>query len=341
MGQVGSVWRAVHRESGEEFAIKVIDKAVKNIHHPTAMEDIRKELGAMQRLGDGEHCVRLFEVFDSGDEVALVLELMRGGDLFERIKYEQNRSGGAGIPEVEVKQMIRQTVLGMKALHAKRIIHRDLKPENILLDSSAGQSVVAKIADLGLAKAFPEGTVNRTDKGEAETTVPGALERTRSQVGSPGYAAPELLQGMEYSYEVDVWSLGVITYCALSGCNPFPTDMQPATVERVISGTYSFPAAFGWDRRSLESQDFIRSMLKVNPEERPSLDALLAHPWLQVETIKAADSVPSEHSTQSVVEGCSQQRLNTTSMRTWLEMRTPGVDRDSTPAHPARTAQCH
>lgn len=264
--------------------MKVIRKAANNPDHPTADHDINKELDAMQRVADA-HCVKLIEVFETPEEVQMVLEHMHGGDLFQRI-LTGNKDKPAGIPEEEVKKMIREIILGVKALHSNHIIHRDLKPENILL----GEHGTCKIADLGLAHLFPHERsateAGSTTGGEAGTQTTATLQRTGSQVGTPGYAAPEVLEGVPYSYAVDIWSLGVVTYCALSGCTPFPTDMSPETVEKVRTGSYSFPLKFGWGRRSEASMDFVRSMLQVNPDDRPSLDALLAHPWLQEESTK-------------------------------------------------------
>jgi len=275
-GVAGEVWRAVHRETSQEVAIKLITKATDNLDHPTTDHDIDKELRAMQRAANA-HCVKLIEVFETADEVQVVLELMQGGDLFSRILAK--RRAGEAICEEEVKAMMRQTIAGVKALHDNGVIHRDLKPENILLSGAQAGDLSFKIGDFGLAKVFE---AQATPESATGRETPARLERTSSQVGTPGYAAPELLQGTAYSYEVDVWSLGVIAYCALSGCSPFPTDMKPNSVKKVLSGSYSFPARFGWDQRSVASQDFVKAMLQVDPEKRPSLDDLLAHTWLQM-----------------------------------------------------------
>merc|ERR1712093_161553 len=272
VGQCGSVWKAVHRHSGHEVAVKLIRKSASNPDHPTADREIDKELAAMQRVADA-HCVKLYEVYETEHEVQLVLEFMPGYALFQHIlAANKNRTtGGEGIPEAEVKQIMRQTILGVKAVHDKHVIHRDLKAENILV---CGEGKTFKLGDFGLAKVFAE---------ETETETPAALERTSSQVGTPGYAAPELLEGVPYSYAADVWSLGVIAYTALSGCTPFPLDMKPSTVQRILKASYEFPARC-WDTRSSEAQDFVRCMLQRDPDSRPTLDELLAHPWLQSES---------------------------------------------------------
>merc|ERR1711970_1213513 len=102
---------------------------------------------------------------------------MQGGDLFSRI-LEQGR--GVGMPEEEVKAMMRQTISGVKALHDRRIIHRDLKPENILLSGEAG-NLSFKIGDFGLAKTFPEETGAETEAEaqslETEAEKPATLAR--------------------------------------------------------------------------------------------------------------------------------------------------------------------
>lgn len=240
---------------------------------------IDKEVDAMLRVGDA-HCVKLHEVFETQTEVQLVLELC-SGDLFCQL-LEQGSA--VGLPEPEVKRVMRHTILGLKALHSHGIIHRDMKCENILLGGD-GQY---KLADFGLAKLFP---TEEPSPAAHSTGTPKSLVRTTTQVGTPGYAAPELLMGMPYSYAVDVWGLGVVAYTALSGCTPFPLDMKPATVKQVRTANYAFPANFGWDKRSAESQDFIRQMLVPNPDERATLDELLEHPWLQMADDAVDDTV--------------------------------------------------
>jgi len=261
-GHYGEVWKAKHRQSGLEVAVKLLKKSGNEAA-------IDKEVDAMLRVGD-EHCVKLDEVFETETEVQLVLELC-SSDLFCRL-LEQGPA--VGLSEVEVKRIMRHTILGLKALHSHGIIHRDLKCENILL----GSGDTYKLADFGLAKLFP----TEQPSPAHSTGTPKSLARTSTQVGTPGYASPELLKGIPYSYAVDVWGLGVVAYTALSGCTPFPLDMKPSTVQKVLTANYSFPASFGWDKRSEDSQHFIRQMLRVSPDERATLDQLLEHPWLEV-----------------------------------------------------------
>merc|ERR1711998_818126 len=131
-----------------------------------------KEISVMIRI-QNPHCVRLFEVYETETEVQMVLELLAGADLFDRIIQKQKYS------EEEGKQLIARVCLGVKHLHDQHVIHRDLKPENILLVSQE-DDIDSKVADFGLSRLFPEG-------GPRE-------QKTGTLCGTPGYVAPEVLR---------------------------------------------------------------------------------------------------------------------------------------------------
>merc|ERR1712159_211861 len=183
---------------------------------------------------------------------------MQGSDLFERIltlgKYN----------EAEAKVLLRRIAEGTQHLHSKSIIHRDLKPENILL-VSPDDNTNCKVADFGLSRLFPEGSARQQQAG--------------TLCGTPGYVAPEVLERVPYSYAVDVWSLGVITYTAVSGFPPFPLNMDRESLKKVRSADFSFPSPY-WDNNSDACKDFICKMLVLEPELRASIEQVLAHPWL-------------------------------------------------------------
>lgn len=171
------------------------------------------------------------------------------------------------ISEGEVRFYIRQLVDGIEYLHSNLVIHRDLKLGNLFLTSD----MEIKIGDFGLA-----------------TRLDNLYDRKRTMCGTPNYIAPEILNGMKgdgHSFEVDIWSMGVVMYTLLVGRPPFETEDVKDTYKRIRANQYGFPE----DTDVSESaQSLIRSILRSEPHLRPSLRAILAHPFLRDEPIPAS-----------------------------------------------------
>ena len=147
---------------------------------------------------DHPNAVKLIEIFDEETHIYLVLELLAGGELFDRIVEKESYS------EKEASDTIRPIVDSIRYCHSMGIVHRDLKPENLLYESEDEHSGI-KITDFGLARFV---------MNELATTA----------CGTPNYVAPEIIQGNGYGKEVDYWSLGVITYLLLSRVLPFDDE---------------------------------------------------------------------------------------------------------------------
>eukprot|EP01027_Heterolobosea_sp_BB2_P010054 GEZU01014802.1.p1 GENE.GEZU01014802.1~~GEZU01014802.1.p1 ORF type:complete len:309 (+),score=100.07 GEZU01014802.1:148-1074(+) len=162
------------------------------------------------------------------------------------------------LSEAEAKYFLFQIVLGVKFLHEHNIIHRDLKLGNIFLNDN----MEVKIGDFGLATQI-------TFEGERKLTV----------CGTPNYIAPEILsgRGKGHSFEVDIWSLGVILYTLLIGKPPFETNDVHTTYTRIKTNTYTFPPEYPI---SENAKSLIRDLLNPVPENRPSLDEILRHPFM-------------------------------------------------------------
>ena len=145
----------------------------------------------------------------------------------------------------------------MKYLHSNRVIHRDLKLGNLMLNDK----MEVKVCDFGLA-----------------TKLEFDGERKRTICGTPNYIAPEVLEGKQgHSYEVDVWSLGVIIYTLIIGKPPFETNDVKTTYKRIRMNNYTFPANV---TISDPAKDMISRILNNDPSRRPSLDEILSHPWV-------------------------------------------------------------
>jgi len=261
-GQTAQVFKAHHRETGKEVAVKMIDK------HKTGAILNDKEIAVLFKV-DHPYCCKLYEVYETADQVQLVLELLRGNDLFSRIIDRLDSGRKVPYDEGEAAMITKRVALAVQHMHQKGIIHRDLKPENIMMPSETDDLMV-KVGDFGLAKLFPH------------EPTPGLRQSTGTYVGTPGYAPPEILNRDMYSFNVDVWTLGVCCYIILSGCPPFPQNMLPSSVDKIkhADKQLHFPLPQFADV-SETAKDFMRTCMNPNPQTRPGIDEILQHEWLK------------------------------------------------------------
>jgi polo-like kinase 1 len=192
--------------------------------------------------------------FEDSENVYITLELCSNQTLNELIRRRKR------LHELEAKCYIVQIISALKYLHAHRIIHRDLKLGNLFVSAK----MELKIGDFGLA-----------------TKLEFDGERKRTICGTPNYIAPEILEAKQgHSYEVDVWSLGVILYTMLIGKPPFETSDVKTTYRRIRMNAYTFPEHV---HISESAKDMITKILTNDPAKRPTLDELLMHDYLNNE----------------------------------------------------------
>jgi calcium/calmodulin-dependent protein kinase I len=254
-GAFSVVKRAVHRKTGEEVAIKFIEK--KFVDKQDLML-LAREIDIMKKV-DHNNVLKLREVFETDDTIALVMELVSGGELFYKIVEKGNYS------EKDAANIVAQIINGVDYLHGEGIAHRDLKPENLLCSGEEEDDYRpfrVVIADFGLSKIF--------DSGEALET----------SCGTPDYVAPEVITAEgSYDKSVDMWSIGVITYVLLCGFSPFLSSTQTGLFEKIIKCEYDFPDP-EWTNISEEAKDYIRHLLIKDPKERWTAFQCKEHPWL-------------------------------------------------------------
>jgi len=196
----------------------------------------------------------MVEIFETDDYLFLVMELVTGGELFDKIVEK------GCYTEKEAAVLVHKIVSAIDYLHDQNICHRDLKPENLLLKSPDKDTEV-KIADFGLSKIVNQKVMMQT------------------ACGTPGYVAPEVLNATGYAKEVDMWSIGVITYILLCGFPPFFGDTVPQLFEQIMRAEYDYPSDY-WDDVSQTAKDFIDHLLVVDPEKRMTTKQALKHKWL-------------------------------------------------------------
>lgn len=253
-GAFSVVKRAKHKKTGEEVAVKFIEK--KFVDKQDLML-LAREIDIMKKV-DHAHVLKLKEVYESDDTIALVMELVTGGELFYKIVEKGNYS------EKDAANIVAQMINGVEYLHGEGIAHRDLKPENLLCSGEEGEYKPFRtvIADFGLSKIFDSG------------------ETLETSCGTPDYVAPEVITAEgSYDKSVDMWSCGVITYVLLCGFSPFLSSTQTGLFEKIIKCEYDFPDP-EWTNISEEAKDFIRHLLIKDPDQRWTASQCKEHPWL-------------------------------------------------------------
>merc|ERR1719159_207694 len=191
--------------------------------------------------------------------IRLVAELCEGGELYNRIEQKQYYS------EKDGKILVCNLLEAVTYIHSNGIMHRDLKPENILLVSKASDTDI-KISDFGLAQMSKD--------------FPNRLPRSHSICGSDFYLAPEVIKQEEYGREIDIWSVGVVTYVLLSGSLPFFHNVLHKLYRQIVERDLSFPDQ-AWSSVSKGAQDFILRLLQVRAGDRLNAEQAQNHPWLR------------------------------------------------------------
>ncbi|XP_045124343.1 calcium/calmodulin-dependent protein kinase type 1 isoform X2 [Portunus trituberculatus] len=229
-------------------AIKIIDKkALKGKE-----DSLENEIKVLRRLTH-PNIVQLLETFEDKHKVYLVMELVTGGELFDRIVEKGSYT------EKDAADLIRQVLEAVDYMHEQGVVHRDLKPENLLYFSQDEDSKIM-ISDFGLSKM--------EDSGIMATAC-----------GTPGYVAPEVLAQKPYGKAVDVWSIGVIAYILLCGYPPFYDENDANLFAQILKGEFEFDSPY-WDEISDSAKDFIRQLMCVDVERRFTCKQSLNHPWI-------------------------------------------------------------
>jgi serine/threonine protein kinase len=248
-GSFAVVRKGIKKSTNEEFAVKIIDKT--NLESDDQLA-LQTEVEILSQI-DHPNIVKLHEIYDEKTRFNMVMELMTGGELFDRIVEKEHYS------EKEAADTIRPVVDAIRYCHSMGIAHRDLKPENLLYATTDPNSII-KITDFGLAKVI---------NNDLMTTA----------CGTPGYVAPEILIGKGYDNAVDYWSIGVIIYVMLCGFPPFFEDSNEKLFDAIKKGEYEFPSP-QWDEISDYAKDLIKKLLVVDPYKRIDADGILKHPWI-------------------------------------------------------------
>jgi len=266
-GAFSVVKEGFDRSNKDSFAIKIITKVKLSEEDAVALKD---EISILKSLKHN-NIIQLYDVYDEKQFYYLVTEKMVGGELFDRIVQKSYYN------EKEARDTALVLFQAINFCHQNQIAHRDLKPENLLLLVSLIGAFVAafsryclqnnesdtniKIADFGFAKRCPK---------------PNSLQ---TQCGTPGYVAPEILEGKKYDTQADMWSMGVIVYILLGGYPPFIEQNQRELFRKIRKGQYKFHNEY-WGQVSDDAKDLIRVLLTTDPTKRVSSVAALENKWI-------------------------------------------------------------
>uniref|UniRef100_A0A3Q2XGM8 Calcium/calmodulin-dependent protein kinase IGa n=1 Tax=Hippocampus comes TaxID=109280 RepID=A0A3Q2XGM8_HIPCM len=254
-GSFSEVFMVREKKTGKLFALKCLKK--KHLTH----SNLENEINVLKRIKH-DNVIGLEDFYESRTHYYLVMQLVSGGELFDRILDR------GVFTEKDASLVIKQVLEAVDYLHENSIVHRDLKPENLLY-YSADENAKIMVSDFGLSKTLEHGVMS-------------------TACGTPGYVAPEVLAQKPYSKAVDCWSIGVITYILLCGYPPFFEENETRLFSKIMRAEYAFHSPF-WDEISESAKDFIRNMMEKNPMKRFTTEQALRHPWISGNTAKDLD----------------------------------------------------
>lgn len=231
-------------------------KCVMLRNDPKYISKLQEEVNVLRELRGHDNVIRLYDVFCVDNELFIITELGRGGDLFHLLTTHPKH----GVTEAYAAKTVSEMLSAVAFLHSRSICHRDLKLENWVLESGKDVWSPLKLIDFGLSTHYRAG------------------ERLTRVVGSSYYVAPEVLK-KSYTEACDLWSLGVIVYMLLSGAPPFYGKNDEAIKASIVQGEYTFPHELFRDV-SDEAMAFVSTLLSYNIEYRYTAAQALTHPWL-------------------------------------------------------------
>jgi len=267
-GAFSTVVLATSKDTGEKFAVKIVNRSSLNAMSEKAL---RREINILTGFNH-PNILRLIETYTTIQKHFLVTEILEGGELFDRIVEKSVYTEG------EARDLSKTLIETMEYCHLRQVAHRDLKPENILLKSLDDDTQIT-IADFGLARKAPDD------------------DSLQTFCGSPMYLSPEIIRRKRYGTQTDMWSLGVIIFILLGGYPPFSDDDRQIQDKLIAKGKYEFYEEY-WDEVSGSAQKLIKSLLVIDPKKRLSATDALNHRWFEKQraaltkkTLKSQESI--------------------------------------------------
>ncbi|MCI07296.1 CBL-interacting serine/threonine-protein kinase 6-like, partial [Trifolium medium] len=247
-GTFAKVYHAKNLNTGKNVAMKVVGK--EKVIKVGMMEQIKREISVMKMVKH-PNIVQIHEVMASKSKIYIAMELVRGGELFNKIVKGR-------LKEDVARVYFQQLISAVDFCHSRGVYHRDLKPENLLLDEDGN----LKVSDFGLS-TFGE---RMRQDGLLHTTC-----------GTPAYVSPEVIAKKGYDGAMaDIWSCGVILYVLLAGFLPFQDDNVVNMYKKIYRGDFKCPPWF-----SLEAKRLITKLLDPNPNTRITISKIMDSSWFK------------------------------------------------------------
>lgn len=242
--------RCLHRVTAVEYSVKIIEKARK---------DPSEEIEILLRYGQHPNIITLKDVFDDGQCVYLVQDLLRGEELLDRVLTLPD------FTEKDASDIICTLTKTVEYLHSQGVVHRDLKPSNVQYVDDSGLPESIRLSDFGFAKQL------RAENGLLMTPCYTAT-----------FMAPEVLRKQGYDAACDIWSLGILLYTMIAGFSPFassPNDTAEEILAQIGCGRVKITGG-NWDLVSDAAKDIVSKMLHVDPHQRLTAPQVLRHAWI-------------------------------------------------------------
>ena len=237
--------------------------------------EVFREVQVLREVSSHPNIVSLVDFFASSTHFNVVLELARGGDLFDKLSQRKFYT------EKDARYVAKDILTAISYIHSKNFVHRDMKPENLLLVDALVATNGVKVADFGFAKNM------------SDAPTPAGLV---TRCGTPAYVAPELVNGTPYGKAVDMWGCGVILYLLLGGYQPFQGKEHRHIFAKIRAADFVFHEKY-WDPISVEAKQLITRMLAIDPKLRVTADDALNSSWMAISDLNESLSSTNLDST--------------------------------------------
>ena len=249
-GTFATVRLAINKQTGEEVAIKIMEKS--RIVQKEDKIRIDREIKVLKNLRH-PNIVHLYSVIETEEKIYLIMEYAKGKELFDYIVNKKKLS------ENESCLFFQQIISGIEYLHKIKYVHRDIKPENLLINEETKE---LKIVDFGLSNIYKNPN----------------KDLLSSACGSPSYAAPEMLNEEKYrAPPVDIWSSGIVLYAMICGYLPFDDDDNDILYDKICKGKFEIP-----NHVSEKAKDLLNKILVTDPKKRLTINQIKKHPWFSL-----------------------------------------------------------
>ncbi|XP_017881326.1 peripheral plasma membrane protein CASK-like [Ceratina calcarata] len=281
-GPFSVVRKCIHRQTGQTFAVKIVDVAKFTSSPGLSTNDLKRE-ATISHMLKHPHIVELLETYSSEGMLYMVFEYMDGSDLcFEVVR---RATAGFVYSEAVASHYMRQILEALRYCHENDIIHRDLKPQCALLAGKENSAPV-KLRGFSVAVQLQSSQANGVEYYTTEyrqcLSPKGQLylkADNEGRIGCPHFMSPEVIQRRQYGKPGDVWSAGVLLHVLLTGTLPF-VGSRDRLREAICRGRVQMETPL-WDNISEPAKDLIQRMLTTDVNHRISIQEVLNHKWLR------------------------------------------------------------